>query len=562
MSRRWAWMAFLSLLLGSCVQPIASPAPEPTTTFTPFQPLVESSQEPVEFTPAPMAAVEATSSPQPQEEEAQSESPDTLALWIDPALPASFRANLTLPTGYLPAASPKLAHVHLEPGAQALVSQWVYAVVAPFPTLEQGVSSTELRQAWSEGQAISPLLMDENTFAFFTALWGAPADGAVQVLPAEQLLDYAWEQPHAWALVPFEALQVGWKVLEVDGQSPLRNDFDLATYPLAAPISLVSAGEVALPPSDWLPHTNRRADHLTVLALTGVTALVRATAYTMEQRGVTYPGKDVRDWLRQADLTHISNEVPFASNCPYPDPDQRSMRFCSDPRYIKLLEDVGADIIELTGDHFQDWGREAMFLTLELYHERGWGYYGGGADLEEAQRPLLVEHNGNRLAFIGCNAKGSGFAQAAPDRPGAVLCGDWLFDEIPRLRQKGYLPIVTFQHFEYYTYQAQSLQKRDFRKAARAGAVIVSGSQAHQPQALELLDGSFIHYGLGNLFFDQYDVSKACRQAFIDRHVFYEGRYIGVELLPILFIDYARPRPMTPDEAEDLLRTVFEASGW
>lgn len=562
MSRRWAWIMFLSLLLGSCAQPIASPAPVPSPTFTPFQPLVESTQMPVEPAPTPTAALESTSPPQPTEELGHSTSPEPLALWIDPALPESFRANLTLPTGYLPAASPELAHVRLEPGAQAPVSRWVYAVVAPFPTLERGVSSTELRQAWSEGQAISPLLMDENTLAFFTTLWGAPADGAVKVLPAEQLLDYASEQSHAWALVPFEALQVGWKVLEVDGQSPLRNDFNPATYPLTVPISLVGVNESALPPSDWLPHTNRHADRLTVLVLTGVTALVRATAYTMEQRGITYPGEDVRDWLRQADLTHISNEVPFASNCPYPDPDQRSLRFCSDPRYIKLLEDVGADIIELTGDHFQDWGREAMFLTLELYQERGWGYYGGGANLEEAQRPLLVEHNGNRLAFIGCNGKGSLFAQAAPDRPGAVPCGDWMYNEITRLRQDGYLPIATFQHYEYYTYQAQSLQKRDFRKAARAGAVVVSGSQAHQPQALELLDGSFIHYGLGNLFFDQYDVSKACRQAFIDRHVFYEGRYIGVELLPILFIDYARPRPMTSDEAEDLLHTVFEASGW
>ena len=57
--------------------------------------------------------------------------------------------------------------------------------------------------------------------------------------------------------------------------------------------------------------------------------------------------------------------------------------------------------------------------------------------------------------------------------------------------------------------------------------MIVSGSQAHQPQALEFVDERLIHYGLGNLFFDQYDVSEATRQGFIDRHVFYDGRYIG-----------------------------------
>jgi len=97
---------------------------------------------------------------------------------------------------------------------------------------------------------------------------------------------------------------------------------------------------------------------------------------------------------------------------------------------------------------------------------------------------------------------------------------------------------------------------------AQAGAVIVSGSQAHQPPALDFQDGALIHYGLGNLFFDQYEVSQATRQGFIDRHIFYDGRYISTELLPILFIDYARPRPMTQEERQELLEAVFVASGW
>jgi poly-gamma-glutamate synthesis protein (capsule biosynthesis protein) len=312
-----------------------------------------------------------------------------------------------------------------------------------------------------------------------------------------------------------------------------------------------------------LPASNRQAEQLTVLAMTGVTALVRATAHAMERQGVNYPARDVGDWLRGADLTHISNEVPFAEGCPFPDPFQADMRFCSDPRYIGLLEAVGTDIVELTGDHFQDWGNKAMLDTLALYQERGWLYYGGGANLEEGRQAITVEHNGNRLAFIGCNAKGGGYAQAGVDRPGAALCDfDWMAGEIARLGSEGYIPIATLQHFEYYTYRAQPDQKRDFKKLAQAGAVIVSGSQAHQPQSLEFLESSLIHYGLGNLFFDQYEVSLATRQAFIDRHVFYAGRHISTELLPILFVDYARPRPMTPEEAQDLLQTIFTASGW
>ena len=66
------------------------------------------------------------------------------------------------------------------------------------------------------------------------------------------------------------------------------------------------------------------------------------------------------------------------------------------------------------------------------------------------------------------------------------------------------------------------------------------------------------------MFFDQYNycTDNACNYGFIDRHVFYAGRYIGVELIPIQFVDYARPRPMTFTERQVLLEKVFSASGW
>jgi poly-gamma-glutamate synthesis protein (capsule biosynthesis protein) len=101
----------------------------------------------------------------------------------------------------------------------------------------------------------------------------------------------------------------------------------------------------------------------------------------------------------------------------------------------------------------------------------------------------------------------------------------------------------------------------DFRAAVDAGAVIVSGSQAHTPQTLEFYGGALIHYGLGNLFFDQM-WSTATRQEFLDRHIFYDGRHISTELLTAMLEDYAQPRPMTPDERRALLEVIFSASGW
>jgi len=488
-----------------------------------------------------------------------------VAIWAPPYLAQTLGETLDNSLRGLFVSDEATANIKLEVGEQNPVSQWVYALVTPFSSsIMSGITSKDLLLRWQDDVTGIPLLMDQNTYDMFTALWGK-AGTNVQVSAKNELIDYAWAHQPTLAIVPFDDLNPRWKVLPVDGLSPIHKDFDLEKYRLKIPISLNSdPGRVALIRSNFvLPSSNFDPQKMTVVAMTGVTALVRATAATMEKRGILYPAQDIRNWLINADITHISNEVPFALDCPYPNPVQEEIRFCSRDSYIQLLEDVGTDVVELTGDHLSDWGTEAMFHTLEMYRQRNWLYYGGGTNLAEGRKALLLENHGNRIAFIGCNAKGFSFAQATDTQPGAALCDmDWMAGEITRLKSEGYLVIATFQHLEYYTYAAQPDQQRDFRQMAGAGADIVSGSQAHQPQGMEFLNGSFIHYGLGNLFFDQYGYCDACRQGMIDLHVFYNGRYISTELLPIEFIDYARSRPMTLEEENDLLQTLFSASGW
>jgi len=242
--------------------------------------------------------------------------------------------------------------------------------------------------------------MNDSTLAALTILWGAPGSGVVQSVSGDQLLGSAWNEMSSWAIIPFEEIQPKWKVLSVDGQSPIRKDFDANTYPLKVFFDLSGPGSFSL------PGTNRDPSKLTTVVLTGVTALVRATAVTMELKGVTYPGSLIRDWLREADIAHISNEVPFDKDCPYPTAGYRNFILCSDPKYIELLKDIGIDIVELTGDHFADRGVQAMLDTLALYKENNLPYYGGGANEEEARQPVLMDVNGNRLRLWGATAKG------------------------------------------------------------------------------------------------------------------------------------------------------------
>ena len=441
------------------------------------------------------------------------------------------------------------------------VGAWTYALAAPFRTVDDGVTLADLQAAWRgrPGGALAthPLLVSAGTQHVLAALWGEPAARAVRTVDEQRLLAEA-ERTSAWAIVPFDALEMRWKVLLVDGLSPLARGLG-QSYPLQVPLTLTGrrAQEVLpLVAANPVALTNRQEGRMTTVAMTGVTALVRAAAKVMEAYGVTYPAKDIKDWLLDADLTHISNEVCFDTNY-QPQTDPESLRFSSKDSYIELLEAVSTDIVELTGNHMLDYGPEPFLHTLDLYRQRGWQWFGAGEDLEAASRPLKVEHNGNRLAFLGCNWWGPPSTWATEDSPGCAPCDFARMQaQVRALRSEGYLPVVTFQYMETYEYTPTPQQVVDFRSMAEAGAVVVQGSQAHQPQAIEFQDEAFIHYGLGNLFFDQMQ-TLGTRQEFIDRLVFYDNRLLSVELRTAMLEEWARPRPMTPEERAALLREIF-----
>ncbi len=460
----------------------------------------------------------------------------------------------------------------LEPAAvkreNKLAALWVYALVAPFPTVADNLSLLDLKTIWQNGGSgeseFGEIYLTADTLAGFTSLWGAPDNEIICIAKSEELLDRAWAEKNSLAIIPFESISPRWKVLQVDGMSPLDPHLDIELYPLKLYFQWVAnpgidTASLQSPPE--LPATNRDSNKFSTVILTGTTALVRSIAEKMEEKGVDYPAGDIAVWLKAADITHISNEVSFYQKCPPAIPVRKEMRFCSDPKYIQLFEAVGADVIESTGNHLVDWGVEPFVYTIGLYKENGFKYYGGGLNLEEARKPLILEHAGTRLAFIGCNISGPENDWATDQTAGSAPCDlEWMSAEVKKLSSEGILPIVTFQHYEVDDYQPMNLTRQHFQLMAEAGAVIVSGSQAHFPHGFAFYNGTFMHYGLGNLFFDQ--MFDGNRREFIDRHVFYDGHYLGVELLTAMLEDYSRPRPMTADERTQMLTTYFEASGW
>jgi hypothetical protein len=567
--RSFLFLVTVGLILAACSRSFLDPPPTPTIDL--FAALTALAPT---FNPAPTQETQPDATQPPVLSEDPTPTPEIYRFWVAPYLPGSITQGLVAPVALQTVNERDQAQIWLEASPDGIpVSSLVYALVAPFPAMQDGASYANLEQTWRGLPAgafgSGNLYLTQRTLTIFSKIWGEPQGSFVRTVSEEELLNSVWFNSPAWALVPFETLRPEWKVLAVDDINPLWKDFDLSSYPLAIPISLNGTDAGVLPSiADAfiaaLPDAvNRDNTKLTTVVMTGVTALVRATAFEMDNKGVLHPAGELGPMLREADILHISNEVPFAENCPPPNPVNRGLVFCSDDRYMELLENIGTDVVELTGDHFSDWGVEATLHTFDLYDAEGWQYYGGGRTPEQGRLPIVMEHNGNKIAFIGCNGKGGSYTPSVRGLPGAVDCDfNLIASEIARLKEEGYLVIMTYQHHETYSYTPTPELVADFLFTADAGADIVSGSQAHQPHGMTFHAGSTVMYGLGNLFFDQLLISPDTAKALVARHVIYDNRHISTEIITIYFADFSEPLYLEGDGRLELLGKVFAASDW
>ena len=439
-----------------------------------------------------------------------------------------------------------------------------YFLVAPFDVPLSSISLNQFNYIWSvdriENNAWNgSFYLTEESQGILKHRWGNHNEGVISVaLSEEGLISSLFEnEQDKIAIIPAQYLSPKLRTIRIDNKSFFQPEESLARSVFSVP--LYSTEELTQEP---IP-INFSEDQLSTVNITGVTALVRATAVLMRKNGNTYPGEKILDILTTADYTHISNEVSFSPFCPVQEYTNDSLLFCSPKETFELLSYIDADIIELTGDHLADYGPDAFLYTLELYANAGILTYGGGKNLAAAQEALRIEHNGNKFAFLGCNAKNPSYSRAAENYPGTWHCDlEVLKEEIKTLQSDGYTPIVTIQHLENELSTPPAALVEDFSELSTLTPVILIGSQAHITKPIILDEASFIHFGLGNLFFDQVNESEAHTEAVIDRLVFYDNQLLNVELFPIKFIDYAQSRPMTSEEEILFLSKIFSLSNF
>ena len=472
-----------------------------------------------------------------------------------------------------------------EASADAILAwEHVLVPVDRMSSVLTGITLQELRGVWtgaSTTKNFATIYPDETIVADLDALLGAHR-AAVKPKPESALADSVWGDRMGLGIVPFEDLNVRLRAIPVDGNSPTDNRFRAAEWPLTAQAWLAPVTErgqsAVAAVAKSLPITNRDPGKLTTLIMTGVTAMGRKSAAAIEKSGdYGFLARQVGPELAAADLTIISNEIPFVEGCKV-NTTRNNIILCSKPEYFENLALSGVDAVGLTGNHMNDFGHKSDLASLALYAEKGIPVYAAGANAEAARKPAILEHNGNRLAFLGANQWGpesyiNGLGQqvsewAGPDTPGSARFDrEQIAADIQAAKAKADLVFAEVQHTETngagdYVTEPIPLQEADFRAMSDAGADVVTGVQAHAPQAVELRDGRLILYGLGNLFFDQTTIGWNARTGLVPRHTIYDGKLINTELLVTVIQDDMQLRWATPEERMQTLRTVFDASRW
>jgi poly-gamma-glutamate synthesis protein (capsule biosynthesis protein) len=417
-------------------------------------------------------------------------------------------------------------------------SAWeIYLPVVAFNSTRADLDSGAL---WNllAGTPDANLIVDSATLSRLEAL-GISVSAARVVAPAE-LWRALTANREAFALLPFDQVSSKLRVLRVDGFNPLMRPND---YPLALQ-------------SDT---PNFYSDRLTTLTLSGVTAITRQSIPAIDANGLEWASSGIAPYTTQVDYFHTSNEVSFTEACPQAEETPLGA-FCSKAAHFPILEQVGLDIVELSGNHNNDYGYSAYRDTLARYAAANIATIGGGATPADAQQPLLLTHHNNRVAMIACNDAGPYYALASNERPGAADCnGAWLQAAIAEVRPTVDIVVVSVQHTEFEEYTPRDGIRNDFHQLADWGADVVVGTHAHKPQTFEFYSAAggtaFIHYGLGNLFFDQPFWGNS--RFWMDTLVIYEGRLVTVDLFTGIIDDQARPRPMTLVEQKNFLEFMF-----
>lgn len=213
--------------------------------------------------------------------------------------------------------------------------------------------------------------------------------------------------------------------------------------------------------------------------------------------------EEILDFLNSADHVIPNVEGPIANaeqNTTQSGVQQ--LLHTIDPKAVKVLKKMGADIWNICNNHIMDAGPYGIESTLNIAKELNVQTIGAGMDIDEARKPVIIDEAG------GIGMFGVGYQRACRkadvDKPGCYSWSDInaIQDTINEIKSKCRWCIVVAHAGEEFTPLPSPYTRERYHKYLEMGADIVVGHHPHVPMNYETVGDKIIFYSLGNFIFD------------------------------------------------------------
>lgn len=240
-----------------------------------------------------------------------------------------------------------------------------------------------------------------------------------------------------------------------------------------------------------------------VLAFAGDVMFSEQYLASYDQNGIsTFVDTDMLSEMQDADLFLLNEEFPFSLRGEAMEDKQFTFR--TDPKYIQIFQELGADIVTVANNHALDFGTEAFCDTLDTLRQAGITCIGGGYNISEAASPAVQTVGGQTFAVFGATRVSPSYDWYATDNhPGLFQTYDPAkLNAAISMAKQAYDHVIVFVHWGIEKSETpEEYQRQLARGYIDAGADLIVGCHPHVLQGFEYYNDVPIVYSLGNYLF-------------------------------------------------------------
>ena len=237
--------------------------------------------------------------------------------------------------------------------------------------------------------------------------------------------------------------------------------------------------------------------------------------------------------LTAADVAFVNLESVLSDQGGVTRHSENPLIFCGPPRGAGLLRRAGIDVVSLTNNHAWDYGKSALFETLNHLRQHDIVAVGAVHRQDALLRPVVVRKGGWSTAWFAVTDIWNQDLARHPGRKhvtGADVAS--LEPALRTARSRHDLVFVSYHGGSEYIPYALERTRRFVRAVMRAGADAVFGHHPHVPHGVGWYGSKPAFYSLGNLLFPAHKDHRWTRIGYLAKLTYSSGDAPRVEVCP------------------------------